>query len=62
MYISELLETRIVIMDKIDLIKAQLAELLTDYGAINLLAFDEWHAPWSHITYGEIPFHNIYRH
>ena len=42
--------------DKIDMIKAQLAELLTDYGAIDLLVFDGWHAPWSRITSTRFPF------
>ena len=50
------------IQDKIDMIKAQLGELLTDYGAIDLLVFDGWHTPWSRITYDDIPFHDIYRH
>jgi alpha-L-fucosidase len=45
---------------KIALIKAQLTELLTRYGEITLLMFDGWDAPWSRITYDEIPFHEIY--
>jgi len=46
--------------DKIKLIKEQLTELLTNYGEITLLIFDGWNAPWSRITYEEIPFHEIY--
>jgi alpha-L-fucosidase len=46
--------------DKIALIKAQLTELLTDYGPIDLLIFDGWDAPWSRISYEEVPFHDIY--
>ena len=48
--------------DKIQLIKDQLAELLMNYGDIDLLILDGWDAPWSRITYEEIPFHEIYRH
>ena len=45
---------------KVDLIKHQLTELLTQYGDITMLMFDGWDAPWSRITYGEVPFHEIY--
>jgi alpha-L-fucosidase len=45
---------------KIELIKAQLTELLTNYGQIDLLIFDGWDAPWSRITYSEVPFADIY--
>ena len=48
--------------DKVDFIKAQLTELLTDYGVIDLLIFDGWNAPWSRITYDDLPFDDIYRH
>jgi alpha-L-fucosidase len=47
--------------EKIELIKDQLIELLTSYGKIDLLIFDGWDAPWSRITYDEVPFHEIYR-
>jgi len=46
--------------DKIRLIKDQLTELFTQYGEINALIIDGWDAPWSRITYEEIPFHEIY--
>ncbi len=46
---------------KIDLIKRQLTELLTQYGAIDFLIFDGWDAPWSRFTYEEVPFDEIYR-
>jgi alpha-L-fucosidase len=46
--------------EKIKLIKEQLRELLTNYGEITALIFDGWNAPWSRITYEEIPFHEIY--
>jgi alpha-L-fucosidase len=45
---------------KVDLIKRQLTELLTHYGEITMLMFDGWDAPWSRITYDEVPFHEIY--
>ena len=44
----------------IDLVKAQLKELLTNYGPIKALIIDGWDAPWSRISYDEIPFHEIY--
>lgn len=45
---------------KIEFIKAQLTELLTQYGPIDLMIFDGWDAPWSRISYREVPFHEIY--
>ncbi|MDR1222018.1 MAG: alpha-L-fucosidase [Tannerella sp.] len=44
----------------IEMIKAQLAELLTNYGEITALIIDGWDAPWSRISYDEIPFEDIY--
>jgi alpha-L-fucosidase len=46
--------------EKVGLIKAQLTELFTQYGDIVALIIDGWNAPWSRITYEEIPFHEIY--
>lgn len=46
---------------KVDLIKKQLRELLTQYGKIDFLIFDGWDAGWSRITYEEVPFDEIYR-
>ena len=46
--------------EKVDLIKAQLTELFTGYGDIFALIIDGWNAPWSRITYEEIPFREIY--
>ena len=45
---------------KIDMIKAQLTELLTGYGPIEALIIDGWDAPWSRISYDEVPFSEIY--
>lgn len=45
----------------IEMIKAQLTELLTRYGEITALIIDGWDAPWSRLSYDEIPFEEIYR-
>ena len=44
----------------IEMVKNQLTELLTNYGEINALIIDGWDAPWSRISYDEIPFEEIY--
>jgi alpha-L-fucosidase len=44
----------------IELIKKQLTELLTNYGEIRAIIFDGWDAPWSRISYDDIPFGEIY--
>ncbi len=46
--------------EKIRMIETQLTELLTQYGEIDFMIFDGWDAPWSRITYEEVPFHRIY--
>lgn len=48
--------------DKVRLIKDQLTELFTGYGDVDILITDGWDAPWSRITYEEVPFHEIYDH
>lgn len=48
--------------EKIQLVKDQLTELFTGYGAIDILITDGWNAPWSRITYEEMPFTEIYEH
>jgi len=45
----------------IEMIKEQLKELLTKYGEIDAIIIDGWDAPWSRISYDEIPFEDIYR-
>jgi alpha-L-fucosidase len=45
----------------IEMVKAQLTELLTNYGEITALIIDGWDAPWSRISYDEIPFEEVYR-
>lgn len=47
--------------DKVARIERELTELLTNYGAIDFLVFDGWDAPWSRITYEEVPFESVYR-
>ncbi len=44
----------------IDMVKSQLTELLTNYGEIKALIIDGWDAPWSRISYDQIPFEDIY--
>ena len=44
----------------IEMIKAQLTELLTHYGEITALIIDGWDAPWSRISYDDVPFEEIY--
>jgi alpha-L-fucosidase len=44
----------------IEMVKAQLTELLTKYGEINALIIDGWDAPWSRISYDDVPFEEIY--
>ena len=44
------------------MIKAQLTELLTNYGEVTALIIDGWDAPWSRISYEDIPFPEIYQH
>lgn len=46
--------------EKIQLMKDQITELLTNYGDIAFLIFDGWDAPWSRIPYSEVPFDEIY--
>ena len=43
-----------------DLVKKQLRELLTGYGRISAIIIDGWDAPWSRISYDQIPFEEIY--
>jgi alpha-L-fucosidase len=47
---------------KVKLIRDQLTELLTGYGEVDILITDGWDAPWSRITYEEVPFPEIYAH
>jgi alpha-L-fucosidase len=44
----------------IDMVKAQVTELMTKYGKIDALIIDGWDAPWSRISYDDVPFQEIY--
>src|SRR6201996_7178337 len=44
----------------IGMVKAQITELLSNYGEISALIIDGWDAPWSRISYDDIPFEDIY--
>ena len=44
----------------IKMIKGQLTELLTNYGPVEALIIDGWDAPWSRISYDDVPFAEIY--
>lgn len=47
---------------KMEMIKAQLTELLTNYGEITMMVFDGWNASWSRLYYDQLPFRTIYDH
>ena len=47
---------------KVDLIKAQLTELLTNYGEITMVIFDGWDCGWARLHYDQLPFRTIYDH
>lgn len=44
----------------IQMVKEQLTELFTNYGEITAIIIDGWDAPWSRISYEDIPFKEIY--
>jgi len=44
----------------IKMIKDQITELLSNYGEIDALIIDGWDAPWSRISYDDVPFEEIY--
>lgn len=54
------LRPRCITPGHVEMIKEQLRELLTNYGEITALIIDGWDAPWSRISYDEIPFEDIY--
>jgi len=56
------LRPNLITRDKVDMVKAQLRELLTNYGPITALVIDGWDAPWSRISYDEVPFSEIYNY
>ena len=44
----------------IKMVKDQLTELLTNYGEVSALIIDGWDAPWSRISYDDVPFEEVY--
>ncbi|MET0934425.1 MAG: alpha-L-fucosidase [Luteibacter sp.] len=54
------IRARTVTPEKIALIKAQLTEILTNYGPLTALILDGWNAGWSRISYTELPYREIY--
>lgn len=42
--------------EKINLLKSQVRELLTEYGPVNTIMFDGWDAPWGRISYSDVSF------
>lgn len=44
----------------IKMVKDQITELLSNYGEVDALIIDGWDAPWSRISYDDIPFEDIY--
>lgn len=46
--------------DKVEFVKKQMRELLSNYGKIDALIFDGWDTWWARIAYDEIPFDEIY--
>ena len=54
------IRARTVTAEKIALIKAQLTELLTQYGPLTALILDGWNASWSRISYAELAYREIY--
>jgi alpha-L-fucosidase len=45
----------------IEMVKKQITELLTNYGPIEALIIDGWDAPWSRISYDDVPFEEVYK-
>jgi alpha-L-fucosidase len=45
----------------IEMVKQQITELLSNYGQIEALIIDGWDAPWSRISYDDVPFEEIYK-
>ncbi len=54
------LRPNLITPEHIKMVKAQLTELLTNYGEIDALIIDGWDAPWSRISYDDIPFEELY--
>lgn len=54
------LRPNMITAEKVKMVKEQITELLTKYGPIQALIIDGWDAPWSRISYDDVPFDEIY--
>lgn len=54
------LRANMITPDKVEMIKQQLRELLTNYGPITAIIFDGYEAPWGRISYEDVPFQDLY--
>jgi alpha-L-fucosidase len=54
------LRPHLITPNHVTMVKNQIRELMTNYGEITALIIDGWDAPWSRISYDEIPFEDIY--
>jgi alpha-L-fucosidase len=54
------LRPNMITLNHINMVKSQITELMTNYGEITALIIDGWDAPWSRISYDDIPFEDIY--
>ena len=55
------LRPHLITQKKIEMVKQQLEELLTNYGEVTAILFDGWDAPWSRSSYEEVSFPEIYK-
>lgn len=46
--------------EKIQMMKDQLTELLTNYGPVTAIIFDGYEAPWGRISYEDVNFQEVY--
>lgn len=56
------IEAGAVTRQRVDFMKTQLTELLTQYGPINCIVTDSWDSKWGGPTYRELPFHVLADH
>lgn len=54
------LRRHMVTREKVEMMKQQIRELLTDYGEVTAFVFDGWEAPWGRISYEEVSFPEVY--
>ena len=46
--------------EKVNMMKQQLTELLTNYGPVTAIIFDGYEAPWGRISYEDVNFQEVY--